>query len=142
MSEDIDGCLHGYLHQFEQRSPKVKNSTADGKIAFANGKYEEACRRQARRVSIAPESCRADAQQRKNSSARAAFMTPRSETKRQAYDVRPQACASIFQTPSRLANVYARVPVRTIGWSLIVTVRVPEMTAYADEPSTFQKPIS
>ena len=58
------------------------------------------------------------------------------------YDVRPQACASIFQTPSRFANVYARVPVRTTDWPLIVTVRVPDMTAYADEPSTFQKPIS
>ena len=39
--------------------------------------------------------------------------------------VRPQACASIFQMPSRLANVYARVPVRTMDWSLSVIVRVP-----------------
>ena len=44
----------------------------------------------------------------------------RSEIEGQAYDVRPQACASIFQTPSRLANVYASVPARTMGWSLIV----------------------
>ena len=60
----------------------------------------------------------------------------------ESYEVRPQACASIFQTSSWFANVYARVPFRTTDWPLIVTVRVPEMTAYADEPSTFQKPIS
>src|SRR5262245_55734860 len=36
----------------------------------------------------------------------------------------------------------SRVPVRTTDWSLIVTVRVPDMTAYAYEPSTFQNPIS
>ena len=45
------------------------------------------------------------------------------------YDVRPQACASIFQTPSRFPNVYARVPVRTMDWPLIVTLSVPDMTA-------------
>jgi hypothetical protein len=44
-------------------------------------------------------------------------------------DVRPRACASIFQTPLCFANVYARVPVRTTDWPLIVTVRRPEMTA-------------
>jgi hypothetical protein len=60
----------------------------------------------------------------------------------QAYDVRPQACASSFQTPSRFPNVYARVPVRMTDWPLITIVRVPDMTTYADEPSTFQKPIS
>ena len=43
------------------------------------------------------------------------------------YDVRPQACASIFQ-------VYARVPARTTDWPLTVTLRVPDTTAYADEP--------
>jgi hypothetical protein len=53
--------------------------------------------------------------------------------------VRPQACASIFPTPSCFANVYARVPLRTIDWPLIVTESVPEMTAYADAPSTFAK---
>ena len=58
------------------------------------------------------------------------------------HDVRPQACPSIFQAPSWFAKVYARVPVRTTDWPLIVTVRVPDMTAYADEPSIVQKPIS
>jgi hypothetical protein len=50
------------------------------------------------------------------------------KAKTNSYDVRPQACASIFQTPSR-SNVYARVPARTMDWSLIIIVRVPAMTA-------------
>lgn len=45
------------------------------------------------------------------------------------YDVRPHACASIFHSWPCFENVYARVPVRTTFWPLIVTVRVPAMTA-------------
>jgi hypothetical protein len=47
------------------------------------------------------------------------------------YDVRPHACASIFHSWPCFENVYARVPVRTTVWPLIVTVRVPARTAYA-----------
>src|SRR5437763_8901921 len=54
------------------------------------------------------------------------------------YEVRPHACASTFHSWSCFENVYASVPVRTTVWPLIVTLRVPAMTAYAKEPSTFQ----
>lgn len=57
-------------------------------------------------------------------------------------DVRPQDCESILQVSPYFVNVYVSNPSRTTVAVFMTTVNAPDITAYALEPSTVQKPIS
>lgn len=73
---------------------------------------------------------------------RLCHMTWRCKKGKRFYDVRPHACASTIHNSPCFANVYVRLPVRTMDRPLIVIAILPNTTAYASDPSMPQEPMT